>query len=85
MKSDEKRICKKCLLRDRAKTDRENVEKYLQKIAKEDKAPADIYEKRLACCQTCDKLVEATCDACGCYVEFRAAVRHEKCPYKKWD
>lgn len=78
------RICKKCLLRDLAAEDQKNIGKYLAAIKKEDRAKEEIYEERLAACRECGKLQEATCQACGCYVELRAAIRLGKCPYKKW-
>lgn len=78
------RICKKCLLRDLAVKDQKNLKKYLDAIKTQDRAPEVIYEARLVVCRECEKLKEATCQACGCYVELRAAVRHGRCPYKKW-
>ena len=79
-----KRVCKKCFLRDLAAEDQKDLKKYLDVIKKQDRANDEEYERRLAVCRECDKLIEATCEACGCYVEFRAAVRHGRCPYKKW-
>ena len=48
------------------------------------KAKQEIYEKRLAVCKECDFLTDCTCRACGCFVELRAAVRKNSCPYNKW-
>lgn len=79
-----KRICKKCLLRDLAAEDQKDLQKYLNVIKKQDRASDDEYERRLAVCRECEKLIGATCEACGCYVEFRAAAKHSRCPYKKW-
>lgn len=78
------RICKKCLLRDLAVQDQKNMQRYLDAIKIQDRTDENTYEKRLAICRECDKLFEATCQACGCYVELRAAIRHGRCPYKKW-
>ncbi len=80
----EKRICKKCLLRDLAVEDQKDLQKYLNAIKEADRAADAVYEARLAICRECGKLSGATCEACGCYVEFRAAARHSRCPYKKW-
>ncbi len=80
-----RRICKKCLLRDLAIQDQKNIKRYLDAIKASDRVSEEVYEARLAVCQACDRLNEATCQACGCYVELRAAVRHGRCPYKKWD
>lgn len=78
------RFCKNCLLMDQAEEDQKDLKKYLSVIRDEDKTDEKLYEKRLDICRTCDKLMEATCEACGCYVEFRAAIKHGKCPKKKW-
>lgn len=78
------RICKKCLLRDLAAEDQKDLQKYLNVIKKQDRADSVEYERRLAICTECDKLIEAVCQACGCYVEFRAAAKHSRCPYRKW-
>ena len=78
------RICKKCFIRDLAAEDQKDMQRYLDAITRQDRTDEDTYEKRLAVCTECDKLFEATCQACGCYVELRAAIRHGRCPYKKW-
>lgn len=81
---EEKRICRKCLLREMEGAYRQNIEKYLEVISKAERVSDEIYEERLETCKECEKLETATCEACGCYVEFRAAVEHSDCPYKKW-
>ncbi len=78
------RVCTRCLLRDLAEKDQAELQKYLQVIKQQDKADSEVYEKRLQVCRQCELLLDATCQACGCYVEFRAAVRHGRCPKKKW-
>lgn len=84
MEQKNPRICKKCLLRDLAAEDQKNIKSYIDAIKPRDRTDGKAYEARLAVCMKCDKLVEATCQACGCYVELRAAIRHGRCPYKKW-
>ena len=44
-----------------------------------------VYEKRLAVCRGCDRLVDATCQRCGCFVEIRALPRNARCPGDKWE
>ncbi|MCR5676379.1 MAG: DUF6171 family protein [Lachnospiraceae bacterium] len=83
--SDSGRKCLRCLLRDLAEEDQRDLKKYLDAIRKEDRAPEAVVEKRLEICRGCEKLTEATCEACGCYVEFRAAIKDGRCPKKKWD
>jgi hypothetical protein len=82
--NQEKRICKKCLLRDMAEQDQKNLKKYLSAIKEEDRVNEAAYENRLSICTKCDFLQEATCLACGCYVEFRALGKRTSCPKKKW-
>lgn len=78
------RICKRCLLREMAEADRAMVSKYRDAIRREDRVPEQEYEKRLQCCKDCEKLMDGTCLACGCYVELRALTPVSHCPYKKW-
>lgn len=82
--ADYTHICPRCLLRDRAKEDIAQLHKYLDKIKESDRVDKDTYEARLLLCTSCDKLHDATCDACGCYVEYRAYVAASHCPKKKW-
>ena len=81
---DDVRICKKCLLRDLAEEDQKELKKYLAAIKPKDRASDEVYEKRLGICRECEKLVEATCEACGCYVEYRAYASLSRCPKRKW-
>lgn len=60
------------------------VKKYTDILKAKDKADDTLYEKRLSVCQECKYLSEALCQACGCYVELRAAAKVSRCPYKKW-
>lgn len=80
-----KRICKKCLLRD---MDRdayfENLHSYIENLDEDKKVKDIVYEQRLSVCKECDLLAEGMCRACGCFVELRAAVKKNSCPYDKW-
>lgn len=77
--------CKKCLL---AELDNEkllaDVRQAVARLAKKDKVEDAVYSARLAVCKECDYLNEGTCNACGCYVELRAAAKSGNCPYSKW-
>ena len=44
------------------------------------KITAQLYEKRLSECKSCDNLISGVCMKCGCYVEFRAAFKKNNCP-----
>ncbi|MBP5385038.1 MAG: hypothetical protein J6Y57_08720 [Lachnospiraceae bacterium] len=81
----EQRVCYRCLIRETAGADyAQKIGKYLEAIAKEDKADDTLYEYRLSVCKNCDQLWDGTCAACGCYVELRAAAKKAACPYEKW-
>ena len=62
----------------------EKLHRYIQLLDLDVKAADDLYKRRLDACKKCDYLEAGTCQACGCYVELRAAVKKNKCPYKKW-
>ena len=38
----------------------------------------------LAVCKECKYLNEGLCGACGCFVELRAVIAVNRCPYEKW-
>lgn len=86
----EQRICTRCLLRELAGTDAAKqtelamIEKYKQAIREAERVPEQEYERRLALCGDCERLVAGTCTACGCYVELRAVAKVSRCPKKKW-
>ncbi len=81
----DKRVCYRCLLREMSKADYEQqIGKYIAKIAANEKTDDTLYEYRLSVCKSCECLWDATCSACGCYVELRAASKKASCPHKKW-
>ena len=84
MAQETEKICRRCLIADLAEEDQKNLRKYLEAIKLRDRAAPDVYAGRLAVCRECDFLVVATCQACGCYAEFRALVARSRCPKKKW-
>lgn len=84
MEEIQKRICKKCLMREMAEADIQMIEKYKSSIKNQDRVSEDIYEQRLNKCKECNNLNSGTCNACGCYVELRALGLVSKCPYNKW-
>ncbi len=59
------------------------IGKYIKALGNE-RAEDTLYEKRLFECKNCDYLHSGTCNACGCYVELRAAAKNASCPKKKW-
>lgn len=82
---EEKRFCRKCFLAD---LDNEkllaDVKAAIERIDEKDRLTGERYDARLSVCRECKFLEEATCKACGCYVELRAASLSSKCPYNKW-
>ncbi|MBE5843711.1 MAG: hypothetical protein E7302_05945 [Butyrivibrio sp.] len=78
------RICKHCLLRDLGGDQAEMIKKYKDAIDEADRVSTEKYEERLKICTECDKLLQGTCNACGCYVELRALGKEIHCPKKKW-
>lgn len=78
--------CKRCLLNEIA--GKEDVYKKVMELKKllssEEKVSDEEYEKRLGICKECDRLLEATCQKCGCYVEIRALKKDSHCPSKHW-
>lgn len=88
MKQEEqpRRICRKCLTADMdEKKYFENLHSYIANLDEELKACQPLYEKRLAVCKSCDLLADGMCRACGCFVELRAVMRKNVCPYRKWE
>lgn len=64
----------------------ENMRIYLKGIDEERKVDDDLYHQRLKQCELCDNLNEGICRICGCFVEYRAAMKIKKCPaiHPKW-
>ncbi len=81
----DKKPCLKCLLAqiDPAAYERD-IKRLLDAMKPGEKVKTSEYERRLDVCKGCERLQEATCSACGCYVEIRAAGVRNHCPYKKW-
>lgn len=81
----ENRVCYRCLIREMAEKDyKESIGKYIDAISPSEKTRHEEYETRLTICKACDFLMNGTCNACGCYVELRAASSKASCPHKKW-
>ena len=82
----QKKPCLKCLLRE---LDEEaymkQLHRYIVQLDPDVKTAQQVYEKGLEVCKACDYLEAGTCLACGCYVELRAAVKKNRCPYRHWE
>ena len=60
-----------------------SIKERIEKLSEKEKAPQELYEKRLSECKECDNLISGVCMKCGCYVEFRAAFKKRNCPNVK--
>mgnify|MGYP003287836196 CR=1 FL=1 len=80
--------CKRCLLREMAEEDvLESITTRIDKLSENEKAGDELYAHRLQECKNCEHLISGVCMKCGCYVEFRAAFKKQKCPdvkNRKW-
>lgn len=61
-----------------------NLHAYVANLDSDIKVSRPVYEERLLYCKNCDLLLDGMCRACGCFVELRAALRKNACPYDKW-
>lgn len=86
MDSKNFRVCKRCLTRDMIGQEAyfQNMYDYIENLDEIVKVKQPLYEKRLMVCKDCDLLTDGMCKACGCYVEMRAAMKKNACPYDKW-
>lgn len=76
--------CKRCLLREMAEDEvLESITVRIDKLKNDEKAETEIYSYRLTQCKECEHLISGVCMKCGCYVEFRAAFKKQKCPDTK--
>ncbi len=80
--------CKRCLLFESAQNSTlELIKEKISKLSEDERADSELYNHRLSLCKECDYLLSGVCQKCGCYVEFRAAFKKQKCPNvsnRKW-
>lgn len=77
--------CRKCLTRDMDQAEYfKNLHEYIANLEEDSKAAVCVYEERLSVCRECERLMDGMCNACGCYVELRAVIDRNRCPYQKW-
>ena len=80
-----RRICKRCLTAEMDEAEYfANLHAYIANLDEEIRADSTVYEQRLGLCKSCDLLADGMCRACGCFVELRAAIGMNACPYDKW-
>ena len=81
----QRRICRKCLTSEMDEAAYfENLHTYIANLDEDIKASPPVYGERLVICKECNYLENGMCRACGCFVELRAAIGKNACPYDKW-
>lgn len=82
----EYRFCKKCLTRDMIDKDTyfQTLQELVTNVPESESVSDSLYEERLLICTECERLADGMCRACGCYVELRAKIEKNSCPYEKW-
>lgn len=82
----EYRFCKKCLTRDMIDKDTyfQTLQELVANVPESESVSDSLYEERLFICTECERLADGMCRACGCYVELRAKIEKNSCPYEKW-
>ncbi len=81
MDQQNKKPCRKCLLADIAPEEfLNNMRIYLRGLDESIKTQEQTYQRRLSYCEQCDYLEEGICRLCGCFVEYRAAIKKKGCP-----
>lgn len=85
--TNQKRLCKKCLLYDSPQAKYfTHLYEYINNLEDDIKVDDTEYDKRLNTCITCNDYLQGMCRVCGCFVELRAIIRENECaaPNKKW-
>ena len=74
--------CRRCLLGDLPGSEAlaALLREHLDALPSKRRASPAVTNARLAECRRCAHLSEGTCGLCGCYVEYRAALRSRRCP-----
>ena len=47
-------------------------------------ADPDVIAERRAICDSCEYMTNKRCGKCGCWLQYKTALRAEKCPIEKW-
>ena len=79
--------CKQCMTFEQDNQLFDSIMNYIESLDKEIKVSQDLYNKRLAICEKCNRLKNGMCGFCGCFVAVRAVKQIMGCPHpteKKW-
>ena len=82
MNARRERPCPRCLLHETPGAEALAAlnRQWIEALPEERRADAALYRARLEACRCCGHLAAGTCALCGCYVEYRAAQRRQRCP-----
>ena len=81
MEQKRNKLCRKCLLEDFAPEEYiQSMRTYIEGLPKDVKADESLYNDRVQICRECENLYDGLCRVCGCFVEYRAALRNKGCP-----
>ncbi|WP_180272743.1 DUF6171 family protein [Konateibacter massiliensis] len=82
--SDEKRLCKKCLLLEFPEGEYfKHLYEYIDSLDADIKADETEYDRRLTICVECPDYFQGMCRVCGCFVELRAVIAENECASPK--
>lgn len=56
------------------------IAQWIDAIPESRRADEALLRRRLERCDACPHLAAGLCALCGCYVEYRAAQLHQRCP-----
>ena len=79
--------CLRCLLSELGSTDyTRSLLEHIRSVPEDRRVSEEIYQARLRECRQCDRLLNALCLECGCYVELRALKPGAECAaaVKRW-
>ena len=79
--------CLRCLLEDLDQDGiTQGLREYIESYPADRRVSEEIYRERLARCRECERLINAMCAECGCYIEIRALKPGQECaaPVKRW-
>lgn len=86
MELDGKTYCKRCTAFGNNQEEiLSTLNQYILSLDQTIKVDEKTYQKRLAVCETCTKLIGGLCSHCGCYVMVRGIKTNQRCPHPSQD
>ena len=84
---EQKKPCLRCLLEELGDDSHAlGLIEYIKSVPADRRVSEEVYQRRLAACRECDRLISGMCLECGCYVELRALRPAADCAsaVKRW-